>query len=46
MKTTILLLSIVTIISFQTSLFAQNEKETGKFVEEKDGYYKNEILKV
>lgn len=45
MKTIVLLLSIVTIFSFQTSLFAQNEKETGKFVEEKDGYYKNEILK-
>ena len=45
MKTTILFLSIVIILSFQTSLIAQNEKETGKFVEEKDGYYKNEILK-
>ena len=45
MKTTILFLSIVTILSFQTLLIAQNEKETGKFVEEKDGYYKNVILK-
>jgi bleomycin hydrolase len=45
MKTTILLLSIVTIFYFQTPLLAQNEKETGKFVEEKDGFYKNEILK-
>jgi bleomycin hydrolase len=45
MKAGVLLLSIVTIFSFQISLLAQNEKETGKFVEEKDGFYKNEILK-
>jgi len=45
MKTTISLLTVITIFSFLSSLFAQNEKETGKFVEEKDGFYKNEILK-
>jgi bleomycin hydrolase len=45
MKTTISLLTVITIFSFLSSLYAQNEKETGKFVEEKDGFYKNEILK-
>jgi len=45
MKTSTLLLSISMFFSLQLLLLAQNEKEKGKFVEEKDGYYKNEILK-
>ncbi len=45
MKTTISVLTILTILSFPTSLVAQDQKEKGVFVEEKDGYYKNEILK-
>lgn len=45
MKTTISLLTIVIIFSFLTSLFAQDEKNRGTFVEEKDGFYKNEIQK-
>jgi len=45
MKTTISLLAFLIIFSFQQSLNAQDQKEKGAFVEEKDGYYKNEILK-
>jgi len=45
MKTTISLLAFLMIFSFLPSLNAQDQKETGVFVEEKDGYYKNEILK-
>jgi bleomycin hydrolase len=45
MKITTSLLTVIIIFSLLPSLLAQNEKETGKFVEEKDGFYKNEILK-
>ena len=45
MKTSIHLLLITIFFAFQALLLAQNEKETGKFVEEKAGYYKNVILK-
>ena len=45
MKTTISLLAFLMIFSFLPSLNAQDQKETGVFVEEKDGYYKNVILK-
>ncbi|MFI5237580.1 MAG: C1 family peptidase [Ignavibacteriales bacterium] len=45
MKINLLPLSIVIFISFITSLFAQDEKDKGIFEEEKDGFYKNEILK-
>jgi len=45
MKSTISLLTIVIVFSFLTSLFAQDEKNRGVFEEEKDGFYKNEILK-
>ena len=45
MKTTISLLAFLIIFSFQPSLNAQDQKEKGAFVEEKDGFYKNEILK-
>jgi len=45
MKTTISLLTFFITISFLTSLFAQDEKNKGVFEEEKDGFYKNEILK-
>ncbi len=45
MKTTISLLAFLIIFSFQLSLNAQDKKKKGVFVEEKDGFYKNEILK-
>ena len=45
MKTTISVLTILTILWFPASIVAQDQKEKGVFVEEKDGYYKNEILK-
>ena len=45
MKTTISVLTILTILCFPASIVAQDQKEKGVFVEEKDGYYKNEILK-
>jgi bleomycin hydrolase len=45
MKTNISLLTFFITISFLTSLFAQDEKNKGIFIEEKDGFYKNEILK-
>jgi bleomycin hydrolase len=45
MKTSFSLLTIIITFSLLTSLFAQDEKNRGVFVEEKDGFYKNEILK-
>lgn len=45
MKTIISLLATLAILSPLSTTFAQDQKETGIFVEEKDGYYKNEILK-
>ena len=45
MKITISLLLSLIILSFQTQLSAQDDKNKGVFVEEKDGFYKNEILK-
>lgn len=45
MKTTISLLTLLIIFSFQLLINAQVEKNKGTFVEEKDGFYKNEILK-
>ena len=45
MKITISLLTSLIILSFQTQLSAQNDKNKGIFIEEKDGFYKNEILK-
>ena len=45
MKTTISLLTLTIIFSFFSSLFAQDKKNKGVFEEEKDGFYKNEILK-
>jgi bleomycin hydrolase len=45
MKTIIPLLATLAILSFSSSAIAQDQKENGVFVEEKDGYYKNEILK-
>ena len=45
MKTIISFLTILIILSFLPSLIAQDQKEKGIFVEEKDGYYQNEILK-
>jgi len=45
MKTTITLITSVFIISFLTPIIAQEKKDKGNLVEEKDGYYNNEILK-
>ena len=45
MKTSISTLSIILTFFFLSSPFAQDEKNKGIFVEEKDGFYKNEILK-
>jgi len=45
MKNIISFLTILIILAFLSSPFAQNEKNKGIFVEEKDGFYKNEILK-
>ena len=45
MKITISLLLSLIILSFQTQLSAQDDKNKGVFEEEKDGFYKNEILK-
>ena len=45
MKTTISILTSLIIFSFLSSIIAQDQKEKGIFVEEKDGFYKNEILK-
>ena len=45
MKITISLLLSLIILSFQTQLSAQDDKNKGVFEEEKDGFYKNEIEK-
>jgi bleomycin hydrolase len=45
MKTSISLLTIIITFSLLTSLSAQGKKNKGIFEEEKDGFYKNEILK-
>jgi bleomycin hydrolase len=45
MKTIISILATLAILSFLSTSIAQDKNETGVFVEEKDGYYKNEILK-
>jgi len=45
MKTTISLLTLTIIFSFLSSLFAQDKKNKGVIEEEKDGFYKDEILK-
>jgi bleomycin hydrolase len=45
MKTSISILTLVLSLTFFTSLFGQDEKNKGVFVEEKDGFYKNEIEK-
>ena len=45
MKNIISLLIVVLFLSFITSSFSQDKKNSGIFVEEKDGFYKNEILK-
>jgi bleomycin hydrolase len=45
MKNIISFITILIILSFLSSLFAQDEKNKGVFIEEKDGYYQNEILK-
>ena len=44
MKKAISLLTVLTSL-FLSSLFAQDQINRGVFVDEKDGYYKNEILK-
>jgi len=45
MKTLISILTIILTFFVITSLFAQDKKDRGNFVEEKDGFYKNEIEK-
>ena len=45
MKTTISLLTVTIIFTLLSSLTAQDQKNNGVFEEEKDGFYKNEILK-
>ncbi len=45
MKTIISFLSYLIILTSISSLLAQDQKEKGVFTEEKDGFYKNEILK-
>ena len=45
MKTTISLLALLIIFSFLPSLIAQDQKDKGIFVEDIDGFYKNEIEK-
>jgi len=45
MKTSISLLSFIFVFLFLSSITAQDQKNTGVFVEPKDGYYQNEILK-
>lgn len=45
MKSSISFFTSIIIIAFLTSLFAQDQKNRGVFEEEKDGFYKNEILK-
>jgi bleomycin hydrolase len=45
MKTSISLINSLIILSFLSFSFAQDKKDQGNFVEERDGFYKNEILK-
>ena len=45
MKTSISLITGIIILSFLISISAQDRKDQGNIVEEKDGYYNNEILK-
>jgi bleomycin hydrolase len=45
MNTSISFFTVIIIIVFLTSLFAQDQNNRGLFEEEKDGFYKNEILK-
>ncbi|MDZ7625371.1 MAG: C1 family peptidase [Ignavibacteriaceae bacterium] len=45
MKTSISTLTLILLLTLFTSLFGQDGKNKGIFVEEKDGFYKNEILK-
>ena len=45
MKTTISLIATLAILPLFSTTVAQDQNEKGVFVEEKDGYYKNEILK-
>jgi bleomycin hydrolase len=45
MKSFSFLLATLAVLSFLSTTFAQDQKNTGVFVEEKDGFYKNEILK-
>ena len=45
MKTIISLLTTLVILSLLSTTIAQDQKEKGVFVEEKDGFYKNDILK-
>jgi bleomycin hydrolase len=45
MKTSISILTIILVFFFLSSLYAQDEKNKGVFIEQKDGYYQNEILK-
>ena len=45
MKNIISFLTILIILVFLSSPFAQDEKNRGVFTEEKDGYYQNEIQK-
>ena len=45
MKTTTVFLSIIFLFISFSSVFPQGKYDKGKFVESKDGFYKNEILK-
>jgi bleomycin hydrolase len=45
MKTSISLLCFLFVLLFFSSITAQDQMNTGVFVEPKDGYYQNEILK-
>jgi bleomycin hydrolase len=45
MKTSIAILTLVLSLLYVSSIFSQDGKNKGIFVEDKDGFYKNEILK-
>ena len=45
MKTNNILITFLITAFFCTSLYSQERKDKGIFVEEKDGFYKNEIMK-
>ena len=45
MKTNSILITFLITAFFCTSLYSQERKDKGIFVEEKDGFYKNEIMK-